>query len=441
MAGKQAGGDENSGTRSSLMYETLRIVEQIKPKYVLWENVKNILSQKHRHNFDKYLEKMQELGYKNYYQVLNAKDYGIPQNRERVFTISIKEDLDFEFPPKEELKLKLKDMLENTVDEKYYISENQLENLIKIENENAFGFIKKSENGKQHQSNTVYNELGLARTLTASDYKSPMMVEKCIQVGNLIGGKWDKINECCTRVYSEDGLSPTIHTCQGGNTEPKIAIKNATKKGYDEAIDGDSINLQYSNSTTRRGRVGHQVSQTLMANDNMGVIENLKIRKLTPKECWRLMGFSDEDFEKAEAIPTSNTQLYKQAGNSIVVTVLEKIFKNLFFSNVNKVQRGVKNYMEIHNKFYIDERVWVIYETNGEIRVYDDFIDEICIKKDEIYYILKESCIDKKEENLVLFDDKEGLFTKITEAMQEIRRKEKGENEYIKQMELPETSI
>ena len=109
LAGLQAGGDEGSGTRSSLMYETIRIVKKLKPKYVIWENVKNLLSKKHRHNFDSYLEIMEKLGYTNYYQVLNAKDYGIPQNRERVFTISIRNDIDkqFIFPEKQELKLKL----------------------------------------------------------------------------------------------------------------------------------------------------------------------------------------------------------------------------------------------------------------------------------------------------------------------------------------------
>ena len=128
IAGNQAGGDEGSGTRSSLMYETIRIVQKLKPKYVIWENVKNLLSKKHRHNFDAYLETMQNLGYKNYYQVLNAKDYGIPQNRERVFTISIRNDIEkeFEFPKKQELKLKLKDMLETEVDEKYYLSDSMI---------------------------------------------------------------------------------------------------------------------------------------------------------------------------------------------------------------------------------------------------------------------------------------------------------------------------
>lgn len=128
LAGKQAGGDEGSGTRSSLMYETIRIVEKLKPKYVIWENVKNVISKKHKHNFDNYLSKMEELGYTNYWQVLNAKDYGIPQNRERVFTISIRNDINkgFTFPLKQELKLKLKDILENEVDEKYYLSEAML---------------------------------------------------------------------------------------------------------------------------------------------------------------------------------------------------------------------------------------------------------------------------------------------------------------------------
>lgn len=111
------------------------------------------------------------------------------------------------------------------------------------------------------------------------------------------------------------------------NIEP-IKIKTANKKGYDEAVDGDGVDLQYPNSNTRRGRVGHGVSKTIMTSDLMGVVHNYRIRKLTPKECWRLMGFDDEDFEKAAQV-NSNAQLYKQAGNSIVVNVLEAIFNNL----------------------------------------------------------------------------------------------------------------
>lgn len=120
VAGKQAGGDLGTGTRSSLMWNTINIVTYCKPKYVIWENVKNLLSKKHRHNFDSYLSIMESLGYNNYYDVLNAKDYGIPQNRERVYTVSIRKDIDngkFLFPEKETLKLRLKDMLEDEVDE------------------------------------------------------------------------------------------------------------------------------------------------------------------------------------------------------------------------------------------------------------------------------------------------------------------------------------
>ena len=242
LAGKQAGGDKDSGTRSSLMYETIRIVEKLKPKYIIWENVKNLLSKKHRHNFDAYLDAMEKLGYNNYYQVLNAKDYGIPQNRERVFTISIRDDSgirkgaflgtfyledyeanNFEFPPKQELKLKLKDMLEDEVDEKYYLTNSMIEYL---------------EHGK---------------------YKSAKVSSKLKQ--------------------TDTGICPTLDTMQGGNRQPFVNF-------------------------------------------------NLRIRKLTPKECWRLMGFDDEDFEKASKV-NSNSQLYKQAGNSICVPVLEAILKEL----------------------------------------------------------------------------------------------------------------
>ena len=128
LAGKQLGGDKDSGTRSSLMYETLRIVNKLKPKYVIWENVKNVISKKHIHNFNNYIEEMSRVGYTSYYQVLNAKDYGIPQNRERVFTISIRNDIGkrFVFPEKQELKLKLKDFLEDNVDPKYYLSDEMI---------------------------------------------------------------------------------------------------------------------------------------------------------------------------------------------------------------------------------------------------------------------------------------------------------------------------
>lgn len=312
LAGLGKGGDKGSGTRSSLMYENIRIIEKLKPKYVIWENVKNLLSKKHIHNFNAYLEAMEQLGYNNFYQVLNAKDYGIPQNRERVFTISIRKDINklFTFPPKQELKLKLKDLLEDEVDEKYYLSNEQVDRI-------------KSSSYTQDQRRI--QEKDFCDTLCARDWKDP----KCIQVGNLSGGKWDKINESCRRVYSEEGLSPTIHTCQGGNTEPKILIKNATKQGYVGVV----VLGNYNPSGYSSGRVvdSSGIAPTVMENHGTVIatlVNNQPHRKLTAKEYWRLMGFTDEDFEKAAKV-NSKTQLYKQAGNSIVVNVLMAIFNNL----------------------------------------------------------------------------------------------------------------
>lgn len=282
IAGKQAGGDLGSGTRSSLLYETLRIVEQVRPKYILWENVKNILSKKHNHNFYKYIDTLDTLGYNSYYKVLNAKDYGIPQNRERVYTVSIRKDIDnnnFKFPKREELKIKLKDLLENKVDEKYYLSEKMINFFYKneqkqIERGNGFRF-----------SVSDGNVVAKAITTRAGGRMDDNFI-KCIQVGKLDIKGHDSIK----RVYSEEGLSPTLTNMQGGNRQPKVLIKNATQKGYIEAIEGDSINLAYPNSKTRRGRVGHQVSQTLTVNNSIAVLDSkTRIRKLTPKECWRLM--------------------------------------------------------------------------------------------------------------------------------------------------------
>lgn len=214
IAGRQAGGDEGSGTRSSLMYETIRIVEKLKPKYVIWENVKNVLSKKHIHNFTNYINKLSDLNYNTYYQILNAKDFGIPQNRERLFCVSIRKDIDkgYAFPHKQDLKLKLKDILENEVDEKYYLSDEILEKVTFRENQSK-------------------NNL--------------------IQIGQMYGTEKEP-NPQAGRIYDSEGISPSMDSCNGGNRMPKVLIKNATKRGYLEAFEGDSVNIQRLTSTTRR---------------------------------------------------------------------------------------------------------------------------------------------------------------------------------------------
>ena len=418
VAGKNAGGDKNSGTRSSLMYETLRIVEKLKPKYVIWENVKNLLGKKHKHNFDAYQEAMRGLGYRNYYQILNAKDYGVPQNRERVFTVSIRNDIegDYVFPEKQPLRHKLKDILEDNVDERYYLSDEQVSK-IKLSNftqertriqegdisqtllsrdcrgpkcvresividdynqrvradqdtmgtlttncgvgapRNGFKIAEPQIIDPQGRLKKINEPKDYSPTLRAQTHGNepcvlePKEVSKTVRAsgrGSLDKHSWDIVLEPQTaleqpvdRDYKKhgkvretqyevknDGVSHALRT--NGETlavEP-IKIKTANIKGYDEASDGDAIDLQYPDSKTRRGRVGHGVSKTLMTSDQMAVVNGYRIRKLTPLECWRLMGFDDADFRKAEQV-NSNTQLYKQAGNSIVVNVLEGILKNL----------------------------------------------------------------------------------------------------------------
>ena len=253
VAGKGAGGDEGSGTRSSLMYETLRIVEKIKPKYVIWENVKNLLSKKHIHNFEAYQEAMQNLGYTNYYQVLNAKDYGVPQNRERVFTVSIRDDHkrtvyerledSFKFPSPIPLERRLKDVLEPEVDEKYYLSDEQIA-----------GFVKTTEKAKAK--------------------------------GN--GFRFEPTNG--------GGYAKCIATRPGSRqTDNFVRIKTANTKGYDMAVDGDGVDLAYPNSKTRRGRVGHGVVKTITCADSQGVLIS---NGLMPK---RVGGLYDKENETHQA--------------------------------------------------------------------------------------------------------------------------------------------
>lgn len=397
VAGKQAGGDKDSGTRSSLMYETLRIVEKLKPKYVIWENVKNLISKKHRHNFDAYLEAMEKLGYKNYYQVLNAKNYGVPQNRERVFTVSIlcdkivyddynsnvrtdqdtigtlttncgaqaprngwkiiEEKTNFQFPEPIPLEKKLKDVLEKEVDEKYYISDAMMDYFMGM-NQRPSKFPRKerflaninrknqdignsvtTNAGQRPTDNFVVDDMYKNRELrvygkTAPTLRSERTGLKVVEpfVVASRGRNPDNPSDRTTGAPTEqrlepkyDGTTNTITTVQKDNY---VAVRTANKTGYDVAKDGDGVDLAYPKSTTRRGRVGHGVSKTLPTSGSQGVLDGFRIRKLTPKECWRLMGFDDADFEKAAKV-NSNTQLYKQAGNSIVVDVLEAILKEL----------------------------------------------------------------------------------------------------------------
>lgn len=568
VAGKGAGIKE--GTRSGLLFEVERLLRVASekgtlPKYLLLENVKNLVSKKFKADFDKWLDFLSELGYTNYWKVLNAKDYGIPQNRERVFCVSIRgEHKPFVFPKPKELNIRLRDMIDETVDERFYLKESTIRSILRSTFNSRRDSIRPGD--------------GLANTLLARDWRGP----QCVQVGEVVGGKWDKMHDISKRVYEPDGIAPTVHCQQGGNTELKITedfvlgglqkhqtprtdgisptlteamgkgggqtpiiidtaepkerfykqafetlkenecevgdtidafnkkvnksgvcptlttrpegfktailpvvgamrgrnpedpsdrtagvpteqrleinekglcnalttvqkdnlvieedkqdyvsrrynefieekgyvpemfvaynkteikdvaptltgqcsspsgssavlklevedvkvlapnnwghkagdgtitrertekeivpalqasagqtqqsylkVKVANKKGYEEATPGDYVNITYPGSKTKRGRVGKGVAHTLTCGDGNAVItENVRIRKLTPRECLRLMGWKDEQIDKIVAAKISGTQQYRQAGNGIVVQVLESIFKALFLGEI-----------------------------------------------------------------------------------------------------------
>ena len=319
LAGKGKGMEKGSGTRSGLLWEVERILNECDelPQVLLMENVSQVHSKKNIDDFKKWTNALEKMGYSNFWQDLNAKDYGIPQNRNRTFMISILGDYTYEFSKPVELKLRLKDMLEDEVDEKYFLSEDQIDRI----QTSAF-----CQENKRIQTKD-YCDMVLAR-----DYKDPKSVSVVRKFGIF---DTEKSKHQAGSVYDKNGLSPTLDTMQGGWRQPCIEIKNATKKGYLEAIDGDGCYI--SNIDKKRGTVQKQMMPTIKTSLDVGVVvksniknnfNNLRIRKLTPKECWRLMGFDDEDFDKAMKI-NSNTQLYKQAGNSIVVNVLEEIFKQM----------------------------------------------------------------------------------------------------------------
>lgn len=375
-------GIKEGETRSGLYYEGYRILKEKKPSYSIIENVKNLTSKRFKQQFESILNDLSELGYTNYWKVLNAKNFGIPQNRERVFIVSIRNDIaqnNFCFPQEMPLLWKLKDLLEDNVDEKYYLSENAIGRLIKKNNR----LIRNLENPD------------VSSCIIAGYYKVDGRNNQYISDNKVqrIAGIYDNENKThqAGGIYNPIGLSPTLTTMSGGgNKQPFILVHEGTKKGYTEAREGDSINIAYPNNTSKRGRVGKNVSQTILTSPNIAVLESskiikfpqpkiqdriydsngiyptviasgfkpkiaerkmfnsfnnkmitdiaptqtcscgnvtstaailvsedfktyMRIRKLTPLECWRLMGFDDKDFYKAKSVGISDTQLYKQA--------------------------------------------------------------------------------------------------------------------------------
>ena len=405
-------------TRSSLLVEYLRVIRANKPNFGMYENVKNIVGKQFKDTFKMFTDELDEYGYNVYWKVLNAKNYGIPQNRERVYLIFIKKELDndkFVFPEGFDNGIRLRDILEDEVDEKYYISQDKMDRFItNLNSEDAllYDVCQIKREGKARE----YNDY--CPTLSARDYKDPRLVNDNVvkQVGNIseCNGSWK--NPQVGRIYSTDGCSPTLNTCGGGSHEPKIlqvgrinssqdgvvvseegvppthtaghgnmpkvlrvgninpsgrgmngnvfsddglAPTLTTNKGEGNKIVTRQINANnvepkesffkqaintFENSDAKYGdtidafneRVNKSgYSPTLTTRPEgfktaiLPVTNNLRIRKLTPKECFRLMGFDDSDYEAASKV-VSNSQMYKQTGNSIVVDVLYYILVELY---------------------------------------------------------------------------------------------------------------
>lgn len=311
IAGKREG--FLNKTKGTLFFEVARAVSKIKPRFVFLENVKGLLNHDSGDTFRTILSTLDELGYDVQWCVLNSKDFGVPQNRERVYII---------------------------------------------------GHIR-GDSGRE-----VFSFTGKNKTFNRATLK---------QIGNISSSNSFGGNPQTGRVYSDEGLSPTLNTMQGGGREPKVAIpiltpdrinrrqqgrrfknngdpsftltaqdrhgvmvkvKEATKKGYDIATVGDSINISQPNLKTRRGRVGHGIANTLLTGSEQATLTNeYRIRKLTPRECWRLQAFPDELFDKAQQSGLSDSQLYKQAGNSVTVNVIEFIGKILKEVERNKLTK------------------------------------------------------------------------------------------------------
>lgn len=303
------------GHRSSLFFAVTGLVrdlpEESRPTYLFIENVKNLLSINRGGDFLKLLAELDEIGYDAEWQVLNSKDFGVPQNRERVFIIG------------------------------YLRGRSEREVFPVGGNDEETGMEEIGYSGSGGQKGRIYGVDGISPALTATDYKQAKQIG-VRQIGNCMqSARRDNPNQ--GRVYSIDGLAPTLTKMEGGGQEPHILtemstltsqacptvmVKEATKTGYAIAEPGDSINLTAPGSKTRRGRVGNGVANTLDTSCNQGTLDGMRIRRLTPKECFRLQGWTDDYYHKAQFV-NSDSQLYKQAGNGVTVNVIEAIGRRL----------------------------------------------------------------------------------------------------------------
>lgn len=329
LSGRMKGLEKGSGTHSSLLWEVQRLLEVSKandelPKYLLLENVKNLISKKFKPYFDECCRYLESLGYKNFYKVLNGKNYNVPQNRERIFLLSIRNcNEDYVFPNEIPLTTKLGDLLEPNVADKYFLSGKLITCFSSMKNRNGLirGLRFRPRGKKDEYAWTITTAPGSRATDT-------FIIEP---IPAAIRGRTDEDGNYKQQLeLKKDGNTNTLTTVQKDNV---VIVPQNTKQGYAIAHVGDGI---YTNrADSKRGVVQRESIPTLKtSNKDIAVVvddptELISIRRLTPRECWRLMGWTDEDIDKAFKADVSETQLYKMAGNSIIVNCLEAIFKNI----------------------------------------------------------------------------------------------------------------
>lgn len=376
VAGKMKGLDPDSGTRSSLLWENIKLLKKAKdnntlPKYIMVENVKNLVSKKFIEHFNNLISVFDDLGFNTYWSVLNGKDCGVPQNRERVFIIAIRKDIDnrtFDFPKPFDTGIRLKDVLEENVDEKYYLSEVATRKF-KLFSESKGSDIKVA--GSLNPDKNVQDRVrvldtdGVSQGLRATDYKDPVkivsgidksikdtqMIEyaNCItsredrgvsnrksegtailertnypsRLGNIYGE--DKGTGYAGNVWDSEKLSPTLTTMQGGNRQPMIVESGQIRpKDRNYNAHGTKREDQFE---TRKDGLSNALLTTAIKNC---IREDCRIRKLTPRECYKLMGLTFEDCDKARNIGVADTHLYKQAGNGIITNCCELLAEHLY---------------------------------------------------------------------------------------------------------------
>lgn len=364
LAGKCKGMEKGSGTRSGLLWEVERILGECehKPQILVMENVTQVHGAGNEEHFREWMLRLEEMGYQNYWKDMTAVDYGIPQTRNRTFMISIYGNYNYSFPKKIPLKLRLKDLLESNVDEKYYLSNKMIDYISATGTKNFSNNDSKINREIARPLTTEQNKRGGTTNYIGDNFPDDYDLSKIHGTQNraellllLLSKngeieKHDLPNGCDSSLNNPKirDISNKITTRYDAGIQNQqqigmcvvenLKIKNATKKGYLEATIGDGIDIS-SRMDSHRGTVQKNKAQTLttMGGENVGVVikenipnnEFLRIRRLTPKECFRLMGLKDCDIELIMQYQTQATA-YHLAGDSIVVTCLMAIFSQFY---------------------------------------------------------------------------------------------------------------